>query len=98
MYSQKGLENVSVIVDSNHCNSGKQYIEQIRICNEVLHSMRHNDDIKRFVKGFMIESYIEDGISELDSGDLDDFGSSFDDDDYVHDSYTGDVDEDDLFE
>ncbi len=68
MYSQKGLENVSVIVDSNHCNSGKQYMEQIRICNEVLHSMRHNDDIKRFVKGFMIESYIEDGAQKVTDG------------------------------
>ena len=69
MYSSKGLENVAVIVDSNHCNSGKQYLEQIRICNEVLHSMRHNADINSFVKGFMIESYIEDGAQKVDGGE-----------------------------
>lgn len=43
-------------------------MEQIRIANEVLHSMRHSGDIKRFVKGFMIESYIEDGNQKIENG------------------------------
>ena len=52
----------------NHSNSGKQCLEQVRIANEVLHSMRHSADIKKFVKGFMIESYIEDGNQPVDGG------------------------------
>ena len=61
MYCCGGFENPAVIVDTNHSNSGKKYLEQIRIANEVLHSMRHCGDVKNMVKGFMVESYIEDG-------------------------------------
>ncbi|MGN0636838.1 MAG: 3-deoxy-7-phosphoheptulonate synthase [Huintestinicola sp.] len=68
MYSAKNLENMAVIIDANHANSGKQYLEQIRICNEVLHSCRHNSDIRSIVKGFMIESYIEDGCQKVEEG------------------------------
>lgn len=67
-YVQSGLENIAVIVDSNHANSGKKYLEQVRICNEVLHSCRHSADIKKMVKGFMIESYIEDGAQKVCDG------------------------------
>lgn len=68
MYSEKNLANMAVIVDANHSNSGKQYNEQIRICHEVLHSCRHSNDIKSIVKGFMIESYIEDGCQKVSEG------------------------------
>lgn len=64
-YAASGLENPAVIVDTNHANSGKKYLEQIRIAKEVLHSCRYNPDIKRLVKGFMIESYIEDGAQKI---------------------------------
>ncbi|MDD7429146.1 MAG: 3-deoxy-7-phosphoheptulonate synthase [Oscillospiraceae bacterium] len=67
-YAQSGLENMAVIVDSNHANSGKKYLEQVRICNEVLHSCRHSADIRKMVKGFMIESYIEDGAQKVCDG------------------------------
>ncbi len=62
------LVNPAVIVDANHANSGKKWAEQPRICKEVLHSCRHNDDIKKLVKGFMIESYIEDGCQKIGEG------------------------------
>lgn len=68
MYAQRHLENPAVIVDVNHSNSNKQYLEQIRICKEVMHSRRHNGDIARMVKGLMIESYIEDGCQKVDGG------------------------------
>jgi len=68
MYSKKNLKNMSLIVDANHSNSNKQYLEQIRICKEVLHSCRHSGDIKSLVKGFMIESYIEDGTQKIEDG------------------------------
>ena len=59
------LVNPAVIVDTNHANSGKRYLEQPRICKEVLHACRHNSDINRLVKGFMIESYLEDGARKV---------------------------------
>lgn len=66
MYCKKNLKNMAVIVDTNHSNSGKKYLEQIRISKEVLHSMRHSEDIHHFVKGLMIESYIEDGCQKVE--------------------------------
>ncbi len=68
MYAEKNLKNPACIVDANHSNSNKQYLEQIRICNEVLHSMRHSAEIGKLVKGFMIESYIEDGSQKIGGG------------------------------
>ncbi len=67
-YSEKNLQNPAVIVDTNHANSGKKYLEQIRIANEILHACRHSGDIKRLVKGLMIESYIEDGAQKAEEG------------------------------
>ncbi len=65
LYGKSELLNPAVIVDANHANSGKKYLEQPRICKEVLHSCRHNADIDRLVKGFMIESYLEDGSRKI---------------------------------
>ena len=67
-YEEKGIENMALIVDANHANSNKQYLEQIRICKEILHSCRHSADIKKLVKGFMIESYLEDGAQKIGEG------------------------------
>ena len=66
LYIEKGFSNPAVIVDTNHCNSGKKPLEQPRIVKEVLSSCRYNEDIRRLVKGFMIESYIEDGAQKID--------------------------------
>ena len=67
-YTKRNLENIALIVDANHANSGKKFDEQPRICKEVLHSARHNADIKGMLKGFMIESYIEDGCQKIGDG------------------------------
>lgn len=64
-YAARGLENMALIVDTNHSNSAKKYMEQPRICKGVLHSCRHSDSIKSMVKGFMIESYLEDGSQKI---------------------------------
>lgn len=61
LYAKSNLVNPAVIVDTNHNNSGKQYLEQIRIAKDIVHSRGQNADIKRLVKGLMIESYLEDG-------------------------------------
>ena len=64
-YSKTELKNPAAVIDTNHSNSGKAYLEQIRIAKEVLHSRRHNADINSLVKGLMIESYIEDGAQKI---------------------------------
>ena len=64
-YQARKLDNMAVIIDTNHANSGKKYLEQPRICKEVLHACRHSNEIKSFVKGFMIESYLEDGAQKI---------------------------------
>ena len=61
LYAKSNLVNPSVIVDTNHNNSGKKYLEQIRIAKDIVYSRNQNSDIKRLVKGLMIESYLEDG-------------------------------------
>ena len=65
-YEESNLTNPSVIVDTNHNNSGKRYLEQIRIAKDIVHSRNQNADIKRLVKGLMIESYLEDGAQKAD--------------------------------
>lgn len=68
LYSEQNLENMAVIVDTNHNNSGKKYLEQIRIAHEVMDSRRYSGDIRQMVKGLMIESYIEDGTQKIGEG------------------------------
>ena len=67
-YIKRGLENPAVIVDCNHANSAKKYKEQIRIADEVLHSCKLNTDIAKLFKGFMVESYIEEGSQKIGEG------------------------------
>ncbi|MDO4268594.1 MAG: 3-deoxy-7-phosphoheptulonate synthase [Eubacteriales bacterium] len=65
LYMDRGLANPACIVDANHSNSNKQFKEQIRIVKEVLHSRRHSDVLNSFIKGVMIESYIEEGSQKI---------------------------------
>ena len=64
-------------MDTNHSNSGKKYQEQPRICKDVLYSCRHDADVAKLVKGFMIESYIEEGNQKIAADDV--FGKSITD-------------------
>ena len=66
LYLERDIVNPAVIVDANHSNSNKMYKEQVRIVKEVLHSMRYSDEIRNFVKGVMIESYIEEGNQRIE--------------------------------
>ena len=61
LYQKRDLMNPACLIDTNHANSDKQFAEQPRIVQEVLHSRRLSGDIRRLVKGLMIESYIEEG-------------------------------------
>lgn len=65
MYSKKELLNPAAIIDTNHSNSNKDPFEQPRIIKEVINSMKHNESVKKMIKGFMVESYIEDGCQRV---------------------------------
>lgn len=65
LYQKSGLQNPGVLIDTNHANSGKRYLEQIRIAKEVAHSCRYSPEIRKMVKGLMIESYLEDGAQDV---------------------------------
>jgi 3-deoxy-7-phosphoheptulonate synthase len=66
MYKDKGFANPALVIDCNHSNSNKKYMEQIRIAKEIMHNRKHSNDLKGFVKGLMIESYIEGGNQKVD--------------------------------
>ena len=70
VYAKSGLANPAVVVDTNHANSGKKYDQQPRIAKEILHSCRHSDDVKKLVKGLMIESYLEDGCQKIGENEI----------------------------
>ncbi|MCD8152860.1 MAG: 3-deoxy-7-phosphoheptulonate synthase [Clostridiales bacterium] len=65
MYEQMDLVNPACIVDANHSNSGKKYMEQIRIVDEILHNRSISPEIRTLVKGVMVESYIEPGSQKI---------------------------------
>lgn len=68
MYENMELSNPGIVIDTNHANSGKNPFEQPRIIKDVLYSARNNDRVKKMVKGFMVESYIEDGCQKVGEG------------------------------
>lgn len=65
MYGEMDLKNPAAIIDANHSNSGKQYMEQIRIVKEVLHNRTISPEIHTMIKGVMIESYLEPGSQKI---------------------------------
>ncbi|MCI5740745.1 MAG: 3-deoxy-7-phosphoheptulonate synthase [Lachnospiraceae bacterium] len=65
MYDKMDVVNPAAIIDTNHSNSGKKYMEQVRIAKEVMVNRQLSPEIKKMVKGLMIESYIEDGCQNV---------------------------------
>jgi 3-deoxy-7-phosphoheptulonate synthase len=65
IYKERGFTNPAIIVDTNHANSNKQYKEQPRIAKEVMRSREHSEAVRKMVKGFMIESFIEEGTQKV---------------------------------
>ena len=65
-YQKSGLKNPAIIIDANHSNSGKQFRQQIRIVEEVLQNRLYDRDFKSIVKGFMLESFLEEGNQSSD--------------------------------
>ena len=77
VYMGSGLKNPGVIIDTNHSNSSKKYLEQPRIAKEILHSARYSKEVRSIVKGLMIESYILDGCQAISAED--EYGKSITD-------------------
>ncbi len=67
-YQARNLQNMALLVDANHANSGKQPEHQRRICKEVLHSCRQAPHLRGMVRGFMVESYLEPGCQTIGGG------------------------------
>ena len=67
LFREIKIKNPAVIVDTNHGNSGKNPDLQEKIVNDVLSVMKA-DNLGTFVKGFLIESYIEDGCQPIGGG------------------------------
>lgn len=65
-YAKSGLKNPAIIIDANHSNSNKKFKQQIRICEEVMQNRLFDADFKKNVKGFMIESFLEEGNQSED--------------------------------
>lgn len=65
LYEKKDLKNPAVVIDANHSNSDKAYKEQIRIVSEILHSRRMNRDLRKLIKGVMVESYLCEGRQDI---------------------------------
>lgn len=65
MYDKMDLVNPAAIIDANHSNSGKQYEQQVRIVKEVMHNRQISPEIRKMVKGVMIESYLEPGCQKI---------------------------------
>ena len=76
LYEKTGLKNPAIIIDTNHSNSGKDAMQQIRIVNEVLNNKKHCPDFAKYFKGFLIESYLLDGAQDIHGKD---FGKSITD-------------------
>lgn len=77
MYKELDLKNPAAIIDANHSNSGKKHKEQLRIVSEVLHSRNYNPELKKLIKGVMVESYLVEGTQPIDGGRV--FGKSITD-------------------
>lgn len=61
LFFEHQLANPALIIDTNHSNSNKKYLDQISISKEILTTRQTNLSCKEFIKGLMIESYLEDG-------------------------------------
>ena len=68
--AESGVKNAACIVDTNHANSGKNYLEQIKIAKDVIASTKSSSKIKTLVKGLMIESYLEDGCQSISENEI----------------------------
>ena len=61
LYAESGLQNPAVLIDANHDNSDRDPLRQPEIIRAVQQSRRADPALRGLVKGYLIESYLEDG-------------------------------------
>ncbi len=61
MHENGSLKNPTLIIDTNHSQSGKKWYEQPDIALEIMCNRNRYDEIREMVKGLMIEAYLHDG-------------------------------------
>ena len=66
--SSSPLVNPAVIVDVSHANSNRQFREQPRVAQEVINSLKFAPELRAFVRGIMVESYLVEGAQEVNGG------------------------------
>lgn len=64
-YQKRGFANPVIIVDTNHANSNKHFLQQPRIAMEVMQSRANDSLLKDYIRGLMIESYLVEGTQSL---------------------------------
>lgn len=64
-YKKRDLQFPAIIVDTNHANSNKKFLEQPRIAKEVMRSRQDSRTLRSKVKGLMIESYLSEGSQKI---------------------------------
>lgn len=67
-YEKRRLENIALLVDTNHSNSDKRYEQQPRIAMEVVRNRHYDPRLRHVIKGLMVESYLCDGRQEIGEG------------------------------
>jgi len=60
-YKKSGLSNPALIIDTSHGNSNKDFRQQPRVADEIMTNRRNCADMRQFVRGLMVESYIAEG-------------------------------------
>jgi 3-deoxy-7-phosphoheptulonate synthase len=65
-YDDRNLAHPTIIVDTNHSNSGKRFREQPRIAMEVIHSRQSSALLSGMIRGLMVESYLEEGSQTVE--------------------------------
>jgi 3-deoxy-7-phosphoheptulonate synthase len=68
LYEKSGLINPSVMIDVSHANSNRQFHEQPRVAQEVINSLKFAPELRVFVRGIMVESYLVEGAQDVNGG------------------------------
>ncbi len=72
------VENPAIMVDVSHdnclVNGKKDYSLQPQIIFDILDSVKDKPELKKVIKGFMIESFLKSGNQNIDTAEIIDFG------------------------
>ncbi len=68
---KKSLKNPAILIDASHDNciihGKKNYLQQINVIFETLDNLKRHPELKKIIKGFMIESFLQPGKQTIDA-------------------------------